>query len=194
MANITINKPSFTNFLHYTYNWGAAVVVLGALFKLTHLPFADILLYIGMGTEVFVFLIAGFDKPHKSNVNGLSEIYSLLDNFIKKYEQNVSAYMNAVQNNHDNNIPLDAERGYYFQPSHPSNNINAKFNELVDNKEVDEIINTVSIINRTCKLELDELLLTLEKSKQVNRETQEIAYTLEKLNLIYRKVADAMKA
>lgn len=49
-------------FLNYAYNWGAAVVILGTLFKLTHLSGANTLLFIGMGTEVFVFLISAFDR------------------------------------------------------------------------------------------------------------------------------------
>ena len=50
-------------FMNYAYSWGAAVVILGTLFKLTHIPGANAMLFIGMGTEVFVFFIAGFDRP-----------------------------------------------------------------------------------------------------------------------------------
>ncbi len=50
-------------FLNYAYSWGAAVVILGTLFKLTHLPGANTMLFIGMGTEVFVFFISAFDRP-----------------------------------------------------------------------------------------------------------------------------------
>ena len=50
-------------FLNYAYSWGAAVVILGALFKLTHIPGANAMLFIGMGTEVLVFFISGFDRP-----------------------------------------------------------------------------------------------------------------------------------
>lgn len=49
-------------FMQYAYSWGAAVVILGTLFKLTHLPGANIMLFIGMGTEVFVFLLSGFER------------------------------------------------------------------------------------------------------------------------------------
>lgn len=51
------------SFLNYAYSWGAAIVILGALFKLTHIKGADIMLFIGMSTEVFVFFISGFDRP-----------------------------------------------------------------------------------------------------------------------------------
>lgn len=50
-------------FLNYAYSWGAAVVILGTLFKLTHIQGANAMLFIGMGTEVFVFFLAGFDRP-----------------------------------------------------------------------------------------------------------------------------------
>lgn len=52
--------------LNYAYSWGAAVVILGALFKLTHLPGANAMLFIGMGAEVLVFFISAFDRPFKS--------------------------------------------------------------------------------------------------------------------------------
>ena len=49
-------------FLNYAYSWGASVVILGTLFKLTHLPGANIMLFAGMGTEVFVFFLSAFDR------------------------------------------------------------------------------------------------------------------------------------
>ncbi|MBQ8968651.1 MAG: gliding motility protein GldL [Bacteroidaceae bacterium] len=49
-------------FMNYAYSWGAAVVILGTLFKLTHIPGANLMLFIGMGTEVFVFIVAGFER------------------------------------------------------------------------------------------------------------------------------------
>jgi gliding motility-associated protein gldL len=50
-------------FLNYAYSWGAAIVILGALFKLTHLPGGNIMLFLGMGTEAVVFFLAAFDRP-----------------------------------------------------------------------------------------------------------------------------------
>ena len=57
-------------FMNYAYSWGAAVVILGTLFKLTHLPGANIMLFIGMGTEVFVFFISAFDRPFDKTQDG----------------------------------------------------------------------------------------------------------------------------
>ena len=57
-------------FMNYAYSWGAAVVILGTLFKLTHLPGANVMLFIGMGTEVFVFFISAFDRPFDKTQDG----------------------------------------------------------------------------------------------------------------------------
>lgn len=48
------------------YSVGAAVVILGALFKIQHYPGASIMLNLGMGTEVLLFVIGVLDKPHAS--------------------------------------------------------------------------------------------------------------------------------
>lgn len=57
-------------FLNYAYSWGASIVILGTLFKLTHLPGANIMLYLGMGTEVIVFFISAFDRPFDKTAIG----------------------------------------------------------------------------------------------------------------------------
>ena len=57
-------------FLNYAYSWGASIVILGTLFKLTHLPGANIMLYLGMGTEVLVFFISAFDRPFDKTEEG----------------------------------------------------------------------------------------------------------------------------
>ena len=59
-----MDSPSGQVFMNYAYNWGAAVVVLGALFKLTHIPGANLILFISMITEVLVFFISGFEKTY----------------------------------------------------------------------------------------------------------------------------------
>lgn len=57
-------------FLNYAYSWGASIVILGTLFKLTHLPGANVMLYLGMGTEVIVFFISAFDRPFDKTAIG----------------------------------------------------------------------------------------------------------------------------
>lgn len=74
-------------FMNYAYSWGAAVVILGTLFKLTHLPGANLMLFIGMGTEVFVFFISAFDRPFdKSTIDMTLDNHmddSVIDNAVE---------------------------------------------------------------------------------------------------------------
>ena len=58
-------------FLNYAYSWGASIVILGTLFKLTHLPGANFMLFVGMGTEVFVFFLSAFDRPFDKTAIGM---------------------------------------------------------------------------------------------------------------------------
>lgn len=60
-----MDSPSGQVFMNYAYSWGAAVVVLGALFKLTHIPGANEILFVSMVTEVLVFFISGFEKTYE---------------------------------------------------------------------------------------------------------------------------------
>ena len=68
-------------FLNYAYSWGASIVILGTLFKLTHLPGANFFLFLGMGTEVFVFFISAFDRPFDKTADGME-----LDTHVKTAE------------------------------------------------------------------------------------------------------------
>lgn len=53
--------------LNYVYSWGAAVVILGALFKILHLKGANLMLILGMGTEVVIFIISGFEPQYDTH-------------------------------------------------------------------------------------------------------------------------------
>ena len=58
-------------FLNYAYSWGASIVIFGTLCKLTHLPGANFWLFVGMGTEVFVFFLSAFDRPFDKTADGM---------------------------------------------------------------------------------------------------------------------------
>lgn len=73
-------------FLNYAYSWGASIVILGTLFKLTHLPGANFFLFLGMGTEVFVFFISAFDRPFDKTADGME-----LDTHVKTAEEELAS-------------------------------------------------------------------------------------------------------
>ena len=47
------------------YGWGAAIVIIGALFKIQHWEGASLMLILGLGTEAFIFFMSAFEKPHE---------------------------------------------------------------------------------------------------------------------------------
>jgi gliding motility-associated protein GldL len=55
----------FTTIMPKVYGIGAAVVIMGAMFKILHLPGASAMLGIGLSTEAIIFFISAFEPPHK---------------------------------------------------------------------------------------------------------------------------------
>ena len=51
--------------VNIVYSAGASVVIVGALFKILHWPFASQILMLGMFTEAFLFLIGVLEAPHE---------------------------------------------------------------------------------------------------------------------------------
>jgi gliding motility-associated protein GldL len=62
--NNIVKSRGFKNFMAKLYGWGAAVVILGALFKINHYQGSDIMLIIGLGTESVIFFFSAFEPPH----------------------------------------------------------------------------------------------------------------------------------
>jgi gliding motility-associated protein GldL len=67
MANFLESKV-FQKAIHMAYGLGAALVIIGALFKLQHWAGAGIMLTIGMMTEFFIFILSALESmPKKYN-------------------------------------------------------------------------------------------------------------------------------
>ncbi len=80
-----LKTKRWKTFMGYVYGWGAAVVMIGALFKLEHWKFSGVFLATGLITEAFIFFLSAFEPPLEipdwSKVYPeLSEDYEL-DNF-----------------------------------------------------------------------------------------------------------------
>jgi gliding motility-associated protein GldL len=62
--NSLVRSKGFKNFMAKLYGWGASVVIIGALFKINHYPFANEMLIVGLGTEAAIFFFSAFEPPH----------------------------------------------------------------------------------------------------------------------------------
>ena len=59
-----LTSRKFKTFMGYLYGWGASIVMIGAYFKLTHIPGADLMLAIGLGVEAIIFFMSAFEPQH----------------------------------------------------------------------------------------------------------------------------------
>ena len=87
---------------NFAYSIGAAIVILGALFKLLHLPYGNLLLTIGMGTEVLMFVLTAFDRPPREYK--WEEVFPNLD---PDYEGERPDFANVVDTNNSENAEDD---------------------------------------------------------------------------------------
>ena len=78
-------------FLNYAYSWGAAIVVLGALFKLVHVEGADFWLILGMGTEVVVFFLSAFDRPFDKTTDGMELPTHVTEEYLARKDEDISS-------------------------------------------------------------------------------------------------------
>ncbi|MDR1974685.1 MAG: gliding motility protein GldL [Bacteroidales bacterium] len=64
-AQTLLASREYKKFMAQLYGWGAAVVILGALFKINHFPGANFMLILGMGTEAIIFAFSSFEPLHQ---------------------------------------------------------------------------------------------------------------------------------
>jgi gliding motility-associated protein GldL len=68
-----IKELFFSSIMPKVYGIGAAVVILGAMFKLLHYPGAEVMLGIGLSTEAIIFFLSAFEP--KKNEPEWSKVY-----------------------------------------------------------------------------------------------------------------------
>lgn len=76
------------------YSIGASIVILGALFKFIHLPGADTMLIIGMGTEAVIFFLSAFDDKQTGRGFNDYEIKRLSDEGGRRFNDDTSSNLN----------------------------------------------------------------------------------------------------
>ena len=64
LSEFTSSK-SYKKIMGFVYGWGAAVVMVGALFKIQHLPGSGIMLTVGLLVEAAIFFLSAFEPPHE---------------------------------------------------------------------------------------------------------------------------------
>jgi len=59
-----VKSKKYKVFMARLYGIGASVVIIGALFKITHIRGADVMLFVGLITESIIFFFSAFEPPY----------------------------------------------------------------------------------------------------------------------------------
>ncbi len=158
-------------FMNYAYSWGASIVILGTLFKLTHLPGANFFLFLGMGTEVFVFFIAAFDRP--------------FDKTDEKTVLTEEPEFNVMQKETAEQLQEKTEKVL--------EQIEMLSERLPETKDSEELKKTVNALLEVYKKQLERACGQLETIEGVELQMKKFAENLDGLNSIYGRMVDAVK-
>lgn len=166
-------------FLNYAYSWGAAIVILGTLFKLTHLPGANFCLFLGMGTEVFVFFISAFDRPFDKQADGMD-----LTKDKENKQDETETFVVDDERQRENLHRQYAERLQQAQQLSE---------KLPDTKETAEMRKTLNAIEEIYKRQLEKASSQLVVIDGIDQQLKVLVSTLEELNKVYRRMVEAVK-
>ena len=190
-------------FLNYAYSWGAAVVILGTLFKLTHLPGANFFLFLGMGTEVFVFFISAFDRPFDKTADGLDlqrneELHHNDDEkeiSIVDDEQIESARrrMMEMEKVYVPGVKRTMAATVMAQTQYQMEQAQQLSERLPDNEETAELKKTLGAIHEIYKLQLTKASSQMTTVEEIDKQLRIMSANLENLNKIYARMIEAVR-
>ncbi len=85
----------------YVYGWGAAIVLIGALFKLQHWNYSGPMLVVGLMTEAFIFFISAFEPPMEQPdwtkvYPELQDDYELLESVSDDVHSNLKSNLDSI--------------------------------------------------------------------------------------------------
>ena len=161
-------------FLNYAYSWGASVVILGALFKLTHLPSANLWLFLGMGTEVVVFFLSAFDRP-----------------FVREKETTASPVsLEAPMVSADMSAMLQEQQQLFLQKLEETKRAATL---LPDGSEAAELKKTLIALNELYKRQLDRASTQVASTEQISNYLNRISCHLHDLDQLSQKITNVLQ-
>lgn len=204
-------------FLNYAYSWGASIVIAGTLFKLTHLPGANLMLFLGMGTEIFVFFLSAFDRPFDKTAEGRDLPTHATEEYlegkvsaeemqaVQKRPETVQPQMTATESPVMTAVPeltplnpevVEVQNSYVEQLKSLVETL-SKVNEQScrltrDSEEMENLNRTLTGISRVYEMQLKSASQQIGTIDQINEQTKMMAKQIEQLNTIYTRMIDAM--
>jgi len=192
------------------YGWGAALVILGALFKIEHYPGAGIMLAVGLGTEAIIFFFSAFEKPHEEPDWSLvyPELAHMQDpNAAKRPAQQLDdALAKAKIDNELIESLNEGLRSFGESAKQLNETVSAASGISEYNAQIQEGVKNMNAMNSLYELQLQtssqqmeatslflqNLQSSVDDSKRFQEQVSSLADNLEQLNKVYGDMLTAM--
>lgn len=174
-------------FFNFAYSIGAAIVIWGALFKILHLPGGNMLLSIGMGTEVLMFILTAFDRPPREY--HWEEVFPVLSskNPEDRPEFNgggvfpgMTTGTSAVQQSGAQLPPRSAAELLIPDDATPSERYVAQMSAL--SEQMDQLRKTTESLNHVSEVLLESYRAITENSENITRSSSGYVEEMQSLN------------
>jgi len=209
LGNITEAKW-YKTMMPKLYGWGAAVVILGALFKIEHLPGASEMLIVGLSLEAIIFFFSAFEKPAEDTDWSLvyPELAHMEDpNSAKRPAQQLDdALAKAKIDNELIESLNDGLRSFGDSARQLNETVTAASGISEYNSQIQEGVKNMNALNSLYELQLQtsnhqmeattlflqNLQSSVDDSKRFQEQVSSLADNLEQLNKVYGNMLTAM--
>jgi gliding motility-associated protein GldL len=209
LGNITEAKW-YKTMMPKLYGWGAAIVILGALFKIENLPGASIMLMAGLGIEAIIFFFSAFEKQHEETDWSLvyPELAGMNDpNSAKRPAQQLDdALAKAKIDNELVESLNEGLRSFGESAKALNETVSAASGISEYNSQIQEGVQNMNALNSLYELQLQtsnqqmeattlflqNLQSSVEDSKKFQEQVSSLAENLEQLNKVYGNMLTAM--
>ena len=216
LANITESIGNITEAKWYKammpklYGWGAALVIIGALFKIEHLPGASLMLILGLSTEAIIFFFSAFEKPPVETDWSLvyPELAHMEDpNAAKRPAQQLDdALAKAKIDNELIESLNEGLRSFGDSARQLNETVTAAAGISEYNSQIQEGVKNMNALNSLYELQLQtsnhqmeattlflqNLQSSVDDSKRFQEQVSSLADNLEQLNKVYGNMLTAM--
>jgi hypothetical protein len=191
------------------YGWGAAVVILGALFKIEHLPGASYMLMAGLGIESIIFFFSAFEKQHVEPDWSLvyPELAHMEDPDRKRPAQQLDEALSRAKIDNELVESLnEGLRSFGESAKQLNETVTAAAGISEYNAQIEEGVKNMNALNSLYELQLQtsnkqmeattlflqNLQSSVEDSKKFQEQVSSLADNLEQLNKVYANMLNAM--
>ena len=210
LGNITEAKW-YKKMMPKLYGWGAALVIIGALFKIEHWPFASLFLIIGLSTEAIIFFFSAFEKTHEDYQ--WEKVYPELGNDQMTDPAKMTPAQqldNALEKAKIDNELVDSLneglRAFGESAAKLNETISAASGISEYNSQIQEGVKNMNALNSLYELQLQasnqqmeattvflqNLQSSVEDSKKFQEQVSQLAINLEQMNKVYGNMLTAM--